>query len=72
MNGAESNLLNICLTYPDLLPNVRAIVLPEMFADKKYGIIYKTALELYDKDVAVDNVTVSAEIMDDKSSLSYI
>ena len=70
MNGAESNLLNICLTYPDLLPNVRAIVLPEMFADKQYGIIYKTALELYDKDVAVDNVTVSAEIMDDKSSLS--
>ena len=67
MNRAESNLLSICLTYPDLLPNIRAVVQPEMFANKKYGIIYNTALELYDKDVAVDSVTVSAEIMDDRS-----
>ena len=70
MNRAESNLLSICLTYPDLLPNVRAIVQPEMFANKKYGIIYNTALELYDKDVAVDSVTVSAKIIDDRSLLS--
>ena len=70
MNRAESNLLSICLTYPDLLPNIRAIVQPEMFANNKYGIIYSTALELYDKDVAVDNVTVSAEIMDDKTLLA--
>ena len=70
MNRAESNLLSICLTYPDLLPNVRAIVQPEMFANKQYGIIYNTALELYDKDVAVDSVTVSAKIMDDRSLLS--
>ena len=70
MNRAESNLLSICLTYPDLLPNIRAVVQPEMFANKKYGIIYNTALELYDKDVAVDSVTVSAEIMDDRSLLS--
>ena len=70
MNRAESNLLSICLTYPDLLPNIRAIVQPEMFANNKYGIIYSTALELYDKDVAVDSVTVSAEIMDDKTLLA--
>ena len=70
MNRAESNLLSICLTYPDLLPNIRAVVQPEMFANKKYGIIYNTALELYDKDVAVDSVTVAAEIMDDRSLLS--
>ena len=69
MNRAESNLLSICLTYPDLLPNIRAVVQPEMFANKKYGIIYNTALGLYDKDVAVDSVTVSAEIMDDRSLL---
>ena len=70
MNRAESNLLSICLTYPDLLPNIRAVVQPEMFANKRYGIIYNTALELYDKDVAVDSVTVSAEIMDDKTLLA--
>ena len=69
-NRAESNLLSICLSYPDLLPNVRAVVQAEMFADKRYGIIYDTALGLYDKDVAVDSVTVSAKIMDDKSLLS--
>ena len=69
-NKAESNLLSICLSYPDLLPNVRAIVQPEMFANKRFGIIYDTALGLYDKDVAVDSVTVSAKIMDDKSLLS--
>ena len=69
-NKAESNLLSICLSYPDLLPNVRAIVQPEMFANKRLGIIYDTALGLYDKDVAVDSVTVSAKIMDDKSLLS--
>ena len=70
MNRAESNLLSICLTYPDLLPNIRAVVQPEMFANNKYGIIYNTALELYDKDVAVDSVTVSAEIMDDRTLLA--
>jgi replicative DNA helicase len=70
MNRAESNLLSICLTYPDLLPNIRAIVQPEMFANKKYSTIYTTALNLYDKDVAVDSVTVSAEIMDSRSLLS--
>ena len=69
-NKAESNLLSICLSYPDLLPNVRAIVLPEMFANQRYGIIYNTALELYDKDVAVDSVTVSAKIMDDRTLLA--
>jgi replicative DNA helicase len=41
-----------------------------MFANKRFGIIYDTALGLYDKDVAVDSVTVSAKIMDDKSLLS--
>ena len=70
MNRAESNLLSICLSYPDLLPNIRAIVQPEMFANNKYGIIYSTALELYDKDVAVDSVTVSAESMDDNTLLA--
>jgi len=69
-NKAESNLLSICLSYPDLLPNVRAIVLPGMFANQRYGIIYDTALELYDKDVAVDSVTVSAKIMDDRTLLA--
>jgi len=69
-NKAESNLLSICLSYPDLLPNVRAIVLPEMFANQRYGIIYDTALGLYDKDVAVDSVTVSAKIMDDRTLLA--
>ena len=49
MNRAESNLLSICLTYPDLLPNIRAVVQPEMFANKRYGIIYNTALELYER-----------------------
>jgi len=70
MKRAESNLLSICLSYPDILPKVRTIVQPKMFANKQYGIIYNTALELYDKDVAVDSVTVSAEIIDDRTLLS--
>jgi len=70
MKRAESNLLSICLSYPDILPKVRTIVQPKMFANKQYGIIYNTALELYDKGGAVDSVTVSAEIIDDRTLLS--
>ncbi len=59
----EASLLSICLTYPDLLPKIRTIIQPDMFANKKNGVIFNTALELYDLGKSVDTVTVSSEIL---------
>jgi replicative DNA helicase len=62
MINTEASLLSICLKYPDLIPKIRTLVNPKMFADKRYSGIFDTALTLYDNGRPVDPVTVSEEI----------
>ena len=68
--STEVSLLSICLAYPDLLPSIRTTVQPDMFADSKNGIIYNTALELFDLGKSVDTVTVSSEIMNNNTLMN--
>lgn len=67
---AEQSLLSICLANPKLLPTLRTMVEPGMFANKKNGLVYNTALSLHDNGGVVDEVTVGAEIINNNKLLN--
>ena len=56
--AAESEVLGQCLTYPAAVPEVIAILKPEMFAGSAHAEIFRTIGVLFGSGAAIDVMTV--------------
>lgn len=59
---AEESILGVILSEPERLPYVMKILKPECFYKQEHAIIFKSMLELQNKEMGIDLVTIQYQL----------